>query len=85
MYKNRNLTIKKLIRVLSSIGKSIEYRIDRDLVSFYRDQTMFGKLHQEKLYLLNLDRELVEVNHKLLYQERLLKQEVCKAYDIARK
>ena len=84
MYINKNLLIRKIIRILSSIEKVVEYRIDRELVSFYRDQTMFGKLHQEKLYLLNLDRELVEVNHKLLYQEHLLKHEVCKAYDIAK-
>ena len=85
MQKGQRLLVKKLIRVFSSIGRVVEYRIDADLVSFYQGQVVFGKLHEEKLYLLNIDKEFVEIDYNLLSQEHLLRREVSKAYDISKK
>ena len=76
--------IRQLVAVVSSIGE-VEYRIGESLVAFYREKVMFGKLHEEKLYLLNLDKELVEIDYNLLSQEHLLRREVSKAYDISKK
>ncbi len=84
MQKNRRLLIKKLIRVISSIGRIVEYRIGKTSIGFYRDQVIFGKLHEESFYLLNADRDLVEIDHKLFNQEQQLRRKVSKAYDMAR-
>ena len=49
---NYSKMIKKILRLSASLGK-IEYKIGDNMIGFYKNQAMFGKLEDDVLYLLN--------------------------------
>jgi hypothetical protein len=49
---NYSKMIKKILVLSASLGK-IEYKIGDDMIGFYKNQIMFGKIEEDTIYLLN--------------------------------
>ena len=55
--------IKEIIATLSQMGQ-VQYRMTKDGVDLYRSDRLFGKLHNEHLYLLYKADQLSEVSQQ---------------------
>ena len=49
---NYSKMIKRILGLLATLGK-IQYKIGDDLIGFYKNQVMFGKIEDDVIYLLN--------------------------------
>jgi len=52
LQNNNHFTVNRIIRGLSKIGQ-VEYRIGSQVVEFYKNNVLFGKIENGVIYLLN--------------------------------
>ena len=71
--------IKKVLGLATTLGK-IEYRIGENLVGLYKNQVMFGKIEDDRIYLLNSQNKFDKIDIELLDQEDLFIKQAQKAY-----
>ena len=72
--------IKKVLGLSASLGK-VEYRIGKNLIGFYKNQVMFGKIENDIIYLLNSQNQFNKIDKELLEQEDLFTKQAQKAYN----
>ena len=78
---NYSKMIKKVLGLAISLGK-VEYRVGENLVGFYKNQVMFGKIEQDMVYFLNSRNKFDKVELELLDQEDLFIKQAQKAYNL---
>ena len=78
---NYSKMIKKVLGLAISLGK-VEYRVGENLVGFYKNQVMFGKIEHNMVYFLNSRNKFDKVNLELLDQEDLFIKQAQKAYSL---
>ncbi|WP_322777344.1 hypothetical protein, partial [Candidatus Megaera venefica] len=79
---NRKLSkmIKKVLGLAISLGK-VEYRVGENLVGFYKNQVMFGKIEQDMVYFLNSRNKFDKVDLEFDQEDLFIKQ-AQKAYNL---
>ena len=78
---NYRKMIKKALGLAASLGK-VEYRVGEDLVGFYKNQVMFGKIEHDTVYFLNSRNKFDKINIELLEHEDLFTKQAQKAYSL---
>jgi hypothetical protein len=73
--------IKKVLGLAASLGK-VEYRVGENLVGFYKNQVMFGKIEHDKVYLLNSRNKFNKIDMELLEHEDFFTKQAQKAYSL---
>ena len=63
------------------IGK-VQYRLGGDYTGLYKDDVLFGKVADGKIYFLNTSRDFVNVKHEQLDNDQFLKL-AKQAYSVA--
>ena len=82
LQNNNHFTINKIIRTLSAIGK-VEYRIGVQMVGFYKNNVLFGKIENGVIYLLNPIGQLKKFSAKPSLKESVFIQQAKTAYNTA--
>jgi len=78
---NYSKMIKKVLGLAASLGK-VEYRVGENLVGFYKNQVMFGKIEHDKVYLLNSRNKFNKIDMELLEHEDFFTKQAQKAYSL---
>lgn len=71
--------IKKILSLASSLGK-IEYRIGKDVVGLYKNQVMFGKIKNNKVYFINSQNKFDKMDIGMLDHEDVFITQAQKSY-----
>ena len=80
LQNNNHFIVNRIIRVLSSIGQ-VEYRIGTQVVEFYKNNVLFGKIENGIVYLLNALGQLKKLDVKLSLKENVFIQQAKIAYN----
>jgi|TARA_B110000261_G_C13021141_1_gene332163 hypothetical protein len=80
LQNNNHFIVNRIIRVLSSIGQ-VEYRIGTQMVEFYKNNVLFGKIENGIVYLLNALGQLKQLDVKLSLKENVFIQQAKIAYN----
>ena len=80
LQNNNHFIVNRIIRVLSSIGQ-VEYRIGTQVVEFYKNNVLFGKIENGIVYLLNVLGQLKKLDVKLSLKENVFIQQAKIAYN----
>ena len=77
---NYSKMIKKILLLSASLGK-IESKIGDNMIGFYKNQAMFGKLDDDVLYLLNSSNGFDRIEMGLLFQDEAFTKKAQNAYN----
>ena len=78
---NYNKMIKKVLGLASILGQ-VEYRVGKNLVGFYKNRVMLGKIERDMVYFLNSQNKFDKIDLELLDQEELFTKQAQKAYSL---
>lgn len=80
LQNNNHFTINKIIRTLSAIGQ-VEYRIGAQMVGFYKNNVLFGKIENGVIYLINTLGQLKKLGAKFSLKESVFIRQAKIAYN----
>jgi hypothetical protein len=80
LQNNNHFTVNRIIRGLSKIGQ-VEYRIGSQVVEFYKNNVLFGKIENGVIYLLNALGQLKKLDVKKFLKENVFIQQAKIAYN----
>ena len=63
--------------MMTSIGQ-VEYRMHEEFTGIYRDGILFAKIHDEGVYLLNIQNTFIKID-----KEEEIKDQLKQAYTLA--
>jgi len=75
--------IRKILGLLASLGK-IEYKIGDEMIGFYKNQVMFGKIEEDTIYLLNSCNGFDRIDVGLLEEGDAFTKKAQEAYSLIR-
>ena len=80
LQNNNHFTVNRIIRGLSKIGQ-VEYRIGSQMVEFYKNNVLFGKIENGVIYLLNALGQLKKLDVKKFLKENVFIQQAKISYN----
>lgn len=78
---NYSKMIKKILGLLARLGK-IEYRVGENIVGFYKNRVMFGKIEEDTIYLLNSCNGFDRIDVELLEEGDAFTKKAQEAYSL---